>query len=61
MFDRIRRTALALFARGQDSAARNGLILVDTKYEFGTDESGTLVLIHEIHTPDLSRYWQRGS
>ena len=61
LFDRIRKTALALFARGQDIAARRGLILVDTKYEFGTDESGTLVLIDEIHTPDSSRYWRLGS
>jgi phosphoribosylaminoimidazole-succinocarboxamide synthase len=61
MFERIRQTALALFARGQDLAARNGLILVDTKYEFGTDENGALVLIDEIHTPDSSRYWQLDS
>jgi phosphoribosylaminoimidazole-succinocarboxamide synthase len=61
MFDRVKATALALFARGQDLAARNGLILVDTKYEFGTDESGKLVLIDEIHTPDSSRYWQLDS
>jgi phosphoribosylaminoimidazole-succinocarboxamide synthase len=61
MFDRIRKTALALFARGQDIAARNGLILVDTKYEFGTDENGGLVLIDEIHTPDSSRYWKLDS
>jgi phosphoribosylaminoimidazole-succinocarboxamide synthase len=61
MFELIRRTALALFARGQELAARNGLILVDTKYEFGTDENGALVLIDEIHTPDSSRYWQRNS
>jgi phosphoribosylaminoimidazole-succinocarboxamide synthase len=58
LFDRIRETALKLFMRGQNVAAKNGLILVDTKYEFGTDESGTLVLIDEIHTPDSSRYWQ---
>jgi phosphoribosylaminoimidazole-succinocarboxamide synthase len=61
MFERIRATALALFARGQELAARNGLILVDTKYEFGTDANGGLVLIDEIHTPDSSRYWQRDS
>jgi phosphoribosylaminoimidazole-succinocarboxamide synthase len=61
MFERIKQTALALFARGQELAARNGLILVDTKYEFGTDENGRLVLIDEIHTPDSSRYWQRES
>ena len=61
LFNRVRGTALALFARGQGVAAKNGLILVDTKYEFGTDESGALVLIDEIHTPDSSRYWQRES
>jgi len=61
LFDRIRQTALALFARGQEMAARSGLILVDTKYEFGTDETGALVLIDEIHTPDSSRYWQLDS
>ena len=59
LLDRVRETALKLFARGQEIAARSGLILVDTKYEFGTDEHGTLVLIDEIHTPDSSRYWQR--
>lgn len=61
LFDRIRETALKLFARGQEIAARNGLILVDTKYEFGTDEKGELILIDEIHTPDSSRYWQQES
>jgi phosphoribosylaminoimidazole-succinocarboxamide synthase len=61
MFERVKQTALALFARGQELAARNGLLLVDTKYEFGTDESGQLLLIDEIHTPDSSRYWQRDS
>lgn len=61
LFDRAKSTALALFARGQELAARNGLILVDTKYEFGTDADGALVLIDEIHTPDSSRYWQRDS
>jgi phosphoribosylaminoimidazole-succinocarboxamide synthase len=60
-FEEIRRTALALFARGQELAAKNGLILVDTKYEFGTEKHGALVLIDEIHTPDSSRYWQRES
>jgi phosphoribosylaminoimidazole-succinocarboxamide synthase len=61
LFDRIKQTALALFDRGQQIAARNGLILVDTKYEFGTDDNGGLVLIDEIHTPDSSRYWQLDS
>lgn len=49
--------ALALFARGQDLARQRGLILVDTKYEFGTDADGRIVLADEIHTPDSSRYW----
>ena len=49
--------ALALFARGQALAAKQGLILVDTKYEFGTDETGKIILADEIHTPDSSRYW----
>lgn len=49
--------ALALFARGQEIARKQGLILVDTKYEFGTDENGAIILADEIHTPDSSRYW----
>lgn len=49
--------AFALFARGQQKAAERGLILVDTKYEFGTDEAGNIILADEIHTPDSSRYW----
>lgn len=57
LWEETEKTALALFARGQEIAARQGLILVDTKYEFGTDEQGRLVLADEIHTPDSSRYW----
>lgn len=53
--------ALALFKRGQEMAAKQGLILVDTKYEFGTDENGTIILADEIHTPDSSRYWMADS
>jgi phosphoribosylaminoimidazole-succinocarboxamide synthase len=49
--------AFALFARGQKMASERGLILADTKYEFGTDASGRIVLADEIHTPDSSRYW----
>lgn len=49
--------ALALFARGQARAAERGLILADTKYEFGTDKNGTIILADEIHTPDSSRFW----
>ena len=49
--------ALALFARGRELAAERGLILVDTKYEFGLDGEGRVILADEIHTPDSSRYW----
>jgi phosphoribosylaminoimidazole-succinocarboxamide synthase len=49
--------ALALFACGREIAAGRGLVLVDTKYEFGTDRDGRIVLADEIHTPDSSRYW----
>ncbi|MEZ2405582.1 phosphoribosylaminoimidazolesuccinocarboxamide synthase [Bosea sp. RCC_152_1] len=49
--------ALALFARGQKLASERGLILADTKYEFGTDADGNILLADEIHTPDSSRYW----
>jgi phosphoribosylaminoimidazole-succinocarboxamide synthase len=56
-WDEVSSTALALFARGQKIAADRGLILVDTKYEFGTDATGRILLADEIHTPDSSRYW----
>ena len=53
----VTETALALFARGREMAAKRGLILVDTKYEFGFDRDGKIILADEIHTPDSSRYW----
>ena len=56
-WDTVSRYALALFARGQALSAKNGLILADTKYEFGTDGAGNIVLADEIHTPDSSRFW----
>ncbi|MFB9953493.1 phosphoribosylaminoimidazolesuccinocarboxamide synthase [Rhizobium puerariae] len=56
-WETLSRYALALFARGQALAAKHGLILVDTKYEFGTDAAGNIILADEIHTPDSSRYW----
>lgn len=52
---------LALFKRGQQLAAERGLILVDTKYEFGRDKDGVITLIDEIHTPDSSRWWKLDS
>jgi phosphoribosylaminoimidazole-succinocarboxamide synthase len=56
-WDEVSHKALSLFARGQAMAAERGLILVDTKYEFGTDAEGNILLADEIHTPDSSRYW----
>jgi len=49
--------AIAVFKRGQAIAQRAGLILVDTKYEFGIADDGTVMLIDEVHTPDSSRFW----
>jgi phosphoribosylaminoimidazole-succinocarboxamide synthase len=56
-FDALAAAALELFKRGSELARTNGLILVDTKYEFGRRDDGTLVLIDEVHTPDSSRYY----
>ncbi len=56
-FDEAAAYARALFAAGQKHCAERGLILVDTKYEFGKTPDGKIVLIDEIHTPDSSRYW----
>lgn len=57
LLDELERISLALFRRGTEKAAKRGLILVDTKYEFGLDDHGDIVLIDEIHTPDSSRYF----
>ncbi len=57
IWKQMKKTALALFARGQKICDKAGIILVDTKYEFGLDEKGKLILVDEIHTPDSSRYW----
>lgn len=56
-FDELERTALLLFHRGTELAASRGLILVDTKYEFGKTPDGGFVVIDEVHTPDSSRYF----
>ncbi len=61
VWEQVSGYALALFKRGQDMAAKAGLILADTKYEFGFDENGVLTLGDEIHTPDSSRYWMGDS
>ncbi|MBL6946021.1 MAG: phosphoribosylaminoimidazolesuccinocarboxamide synthase [Rhodospirillales bacterium] len=60
-WDELARISLELFARGREISAANGLILVDTKYEFGVDNAGTITLADEVHTPDSSRFWQRAS
>jgi phosphoribosylaminoimidazole-succinocarboxamide synthase len=60
-WDEVSALALTLFARGREMAAERGLILVDTKYEFGLDEDGSVVLADEIHTPDSSRWWRSDS
>ena len=61
MTDEVERIVKTLFKRGQEIALKQGLILVDTKYELGIDENGKLTLIDEIHTPDSSRYWKANS
>jgi phosphoribosylaminoimidazole-succinocarboxamide synthase len=60
-FDVCANAALGVFAVGQTIAAKQGLILVDTKYEMGKDAEGNIVLIDEVHTPDSSRYWLASS
>ncbi len=60
-YDAIASMALSLFERGQAIARSRGLLLVDTKYEFGRTSDGTIVVIDEIHTPDSSRYWIESS
>lgn len=60
-WDELAELSLALFARGREIAARNGLILVDTKFEFGVDAQGRITLADEILTPDSSRYWRADS
>ena len=57
LWDRVTAAALGVFGRGQELAAKAGLILADTKYEFGLGLDGELLLIDEVHTPDSSRFW----
>ncbi|XP_060217889.1 phosphoribosylaminoimidazole-succinocarboxamide synthase, chloroplastic [Lycium barbarum] len=56
-YDEVSRKAMSLFEFGQRVALDHGLILVDTKYEFGKGPDGQIYLIDEVHTPDSSRYW----
>jgi phosphoribosylaminoimidazole-succinocarboxamide synthase len=54
---RLKARSLALFAAGSAHAAGHGILIADTKFEFGLDETGELVLIDEVLTPDSSRFW----
>ena len=54
---KIEKTALAIYKKCYDHAAKNGIIIADTKFEFGLDENGELVLADEVLTPDSSRFW----
>ncbi len=60
-WDAVAEISFKLFARGREIAAKNGLILVDTKYEFGFDNDGRITVADELHTPDSSRYWKQAS
>lgn len=59
LYDKIASTALALYTAASHHAEARGLILADTKFEFGQLEDGTLMLIDELLTPDSSRYWPK--
>lgn len=57
IWDQAKEAALAIFERARLHCLEKGLILADTKYEFGIDQNGGLMLIDEVHTPDSSRFW----
>jgi phosphoribosylaminoimidazole-succinocarboxamide synthase len=57
LYDQVKALSLTLYQFGHDRAKKAGMILADTKFEFGTDEAGRLFLIDEVLTPDSSRYW----
>jgi phosphoribosylaminoimidazole-succinocarboxamide synthase len=57
LYEKVKATSIALYQLGHDRAAKAGMILADTKFEFGTDSAGNLILIDEVLTPDSSRYW----
>ena len=60
-WDQVQAAALSVFKRGQEIARQAGIILVDTKYEFGCTGEGDVALIDEVHTPDSSRFWKADS
>jgi phosphoribosylaminoimidazole-succinocarboxamide synthase len=57
---RLRDSSFAVYRMGRDHAAGRGIIIADTKFEFGTDRDGALLLIDEVMTPDSSRFWPAG-
>ncbi len=57
LYEQVKAISVALFKVGLDRARKAGMILADTKFEFGTDAAGRLYLIDEVLTPDSSRYW----
>ena len=57
LYEKVKAASLALYRFGHERARAAGMILADTKFEFGTDDAGNLVLIDEVLTPDSSRYW----
>ncbi len=57
LYEKVKAASLALYRFGHDRAKQAGMILADTKFEFGTDAAGNLFLIDEVLTPDSSRYW----
>jgi len=61
LYKQMEKVAMELYNFGNELVAKNNLILVDTKYEFGLDKDGNLTLIDEIHTPDSSRFWVKDS
>ena len=61
MAEQVRDVSLQLYTRARDYAAEKGIIIADTKFEFGLDENGELVLIDEVLTPDSSRFWPMDS
>jgi phosphoribosylaminoimidazole-succinocarboxamide synthase len=58
VWEQVQSAALTLFRCGQEVASKAGMMLVDTKYEFGCAADGSVVLIDEVHTPDSSRFWK---
>jgi phosphoribosylaminoimidazole-succinocarboxamide synthase len=61
VWEQAQAAAVAIFLAGQAVARRAGLLLVDSKYEFGLDEAGRLYLMDEVHTPDSSRFWREAT